>query len=94
MNKYLRCKSCGHEEVFTFDKNLFGPEIKLPRCHKCKKNDWEHSEDVKRKWKIKDTIRFVASEDGCKQLTICCRCGNEMTVEFENPVKTNIVAWR
>ncbi|KKN72811.1 hypothetical protein LCGC14_0406660 [marine sediment metagenome] len=32
--------------------------------------------------KIKDdTIRYLASEEGYKQLTICCRCGNEMKVE-------------
>ena len=45
--------------------------------------------------KIKDdTIRYLASEEGYKQLTICCRCGNEMKVEFEHPVRTNIVAWK
>lgn len=48
MNKYLRCKSCGHEEVFSFS----GPEFILPRCNKCKKHDWEHSEKVKNKWEI------------------------------------------
>ena len=39
---------------------------------------------------IDTTVSFLETEEGYKELTINCSCGNKIKIKFEHPIKTNI----